>query len=31
MLLVVRHADAGDKSTWEGPDRLRPLSPSGQL
>jgi 8-oxo-dGTP diphosphatase len=31
MLLVVRHADAGDKRTWEGPDRLRPLSPSGQL
>jgi phosphohistidine phosphatase SixA len=31
MLLVVRHADAGDKSTWEGPDRLRPLSPSGRL
>jgi 8-oxo-dGTP diphosphatase len=31
MLLVVRHADAGDKSTWKGPDHLRPLSPSGQL
>ena len=31
MLLVVRHADAGDKRTWEGPDRLRPLSASGQL
>jgi phosphohistidine phosphatase SixA len=31
MLLVVRHADAGDKSTWEGPDSLRPLSPSGHL
>ena len=31
MLLVVRHADAGDKRTWEGPDRLRPLSPSGRL
>ena len=31
MLLVVRHADAGDKATWEGPDRLRPLSSSGQL
>jgi len=30
MLLVVRHADAGDKRTWDGPDRLRPLSPSGQ-
>ena len=31
MLLVVRHADAGDKQTWAGPDRLRPLSPSGRL
>ena len=31
MLLVVRHADAGDKRTWTGPDTLRPLSPSGQL
>jgi 8-oxo-dGTP diphosphatase len=31
MLLVVRHADAGDKRTWVGPDRLRPLSPSGRL
>jgi 8-oxo-dGTP diphosphatase len=31
MLLVVRHADAGDKATWEGPDDLRPLSPSGHL
>jgi 8-oxo-dGTP diphosphatase len=31
MLLVVRHADAGDKRSWKGPDRLRPLSPSGQL
>jgi 8-oxo-dGTP diphosphatase len=31
MLLVVRHADAGDKATWEGPDHLRPLSPSGHL
>ena len=31
MLLVVRHADAGDKSTWDGPDHLRPLSPSGHL
>jgi 8-oxo-dGTP diphosphatase len=29
MLLVVRHADAGDKSTWRGPDRLRPLSSRG--
>jgi 8-oxo-dGTP diphosphatase len=31
MLLLVRHADAGDKRTWTGPDRLRPLSPSGHL
>jgi phosphohistidine phosphatase SixA len=29
MLLVVRHADAGDKCSWTGPDRLRPLSPAG--
>ena len=29
MLLVVRHADAGDKRTWRGPDELRPLSPTG--
>jgi phosphohistidine phosphatase SixA len=31
MLLLVRHADAGAKRTWTGPDRLRPLSPSGHL
>ena len=31
MLLVVRHADAGDKRTWAGPDSLRPLSTSGHL
>jgi 8-oxo-dGTP diphosphatase len=31
MLLVVRHADAGNKRAWNGPDRLRPLSPSGHL
>jgi phosphohistidine phosphatase SixA len=30
MLLVVRHGDAGDKRTWNGPDRLRPLSPVGR-
>jgi phosphohistidine phosphatase SixA len=30
MLLVVRHADAGDKRSWRGPDVLRPLSPTGQ-
>ena len=31
MLLVVRHADAGTKASWDGPDRLRPLSPVGRL
>ena len=31
MLLVVRHADAGDKARWNGPDGLRPLSPVGRL
>jgi phosphohistidine phosphatase SixA len=30
MLLVVRHGDAGDKRAWNGPDRLRPLSPVGR-
>jgi 8-oxo-dGTP diphosphatase len=30
MLLVVRHADAGDKRSWTGPDSLRPLSPTGR-
>jgi 8-oxo-dGTP diphosphatase len=29
LLIVVRHGDAGDKRRWEGPDRLRPLSPTG--
>jgi 8-oxo-dGTP diphosphatase len=29
MLLLVRHAHAGDKATWQGPDALRPLSSSG--
>jgi phosphohistidine phosphatase SixA len=29
MLLVVRHADAGHKRDWDGPDLLRPLSPVG--
>ena len=28
MLLVVRHADAGDKGSWDGPDVGRPLSPA---
>ena len=31
MLLVIRHADAGDKSVWSGLDMLRPLSPGGRL
>lgn len=30
MLLVVQHADAGDKGSWDGPDVLRPLSPAGR-
>jgi len=30
MLAVVRHADAGDKLGWKGPDVLRPLSPAGR-
>src|SRR4029450_7389402 len=29
MLLVVRHADAGGKRSWKGPDLLRPLSAAG--
>lgn len=28
-LLVVRHAHAGDRDRWEGPDHLRPLSVKG--
>ncbi len=28
-LYVVRHADAGDRSAWAGPDRERPLSERG--
>jgi 8-oxo-dGTP diphosphatase len=27
---VVRHANAGDRAAWRGPDRLRPLTTSGQ-
>jgi phosphohistidine phosphatase SixA len=30
MLMVVRHADAGDKQSWTSPDVLRPLSPAGR-
>jgi phosphohistidine phosphatase SixA len=29
-LLVVRHARAGDRSAWEGDDRLRPLDKRGR-
>lgn len=28
-LFVVRHADAGDRTDWSGPDRERPLSARG--
>ncbi|MFL6226877.1 MAG: SixA phosphatase family protein [Actinomycetes bacterium] len=30
MLILARHAHAGDKLQWEGPDSLRPLSLAGQ-
>jgi broad specificity phosphatase PhoE len=30
MLLLVRHAHAGDKHRWQGPDSMRPLSAAGQ-
>jgi phosphohistidine phosphatase SixA len=30
LLIVVRHGDAGDKGSWDGPDLLRPLSPAGR-
>lgn len=30
LLILVRHGDAGNKGRWEGPDRLRPLSPAGR-
>jgi 8-oxo-dGTP diphosphatase len=29
-LLLVRHARAGDRSEWDGPDDLRPLDPRGR-
>jgi phosphohistidine phosphatase SixA len=28
-MLVIRHASAGDRSEWEGDDRLRPLDAQG--
>lgn len=30
-VVLVRHADAGDKRAWCGPDAARPLSPLGSL
>jgi phosphohistidine phosphatase SixA len=30
MLVVVRHADAADERSWQGPDALRPLTPDGR-
>jgi broad specificity phosphatase PhoE len=30
MLLLVRHAHAGEKQRWHGPDSLRPLSATGE-
>ena len=30
MPYLVRHAHAGDKRAWQGPDSLRPLSASGR-
>lgn len=29
-MLLVRHAKAGDRAAWEGPDDLRPLTPKGE-
>lgn len=29
MILLVRHASAGDRAAWEGDDRLRPLDERG--
>ena len=28
-VLLVRHGDAGNRSEWQGDDRLRPLTPKG--
>lgn len=30
LLLLVRHADAGDREKWEGDDALRPVSDKGR-
>lgn len=29
-VLFVRHAEAGDRHRWDGPDERRPLSPEGE-
>jgi 8-oxo-dGTP diphosphatase len=29
-LLLIRHAQAGNRRDWQGDDRLRPLSPKGE-
>jgi len=31
MIYLVRHAKAGDRDSWTGHDRLRPLTPAGHL
>jgi phosphohistidine phosphatase SixA len=31
ITFLVRHGDAGDKGSWDGPDVERPLSPAGFL
>jgi 8-oxo-(d)GTP phosphatase len=30
-VLLIRHAHAGERSDWSGDDRLRPLSPRGEV
>ena len=30
LIYVVRHAEAGDRKKWEGPDEARPLSAGGR-
>ncbi len=31
MIYIVRHAHAGNRSKWSGPDQKRPISPKGIL
>jgi 8-oxo-dGTP diphosphatase len=31
LIYLVRHAKAGDRGSWDGNDRLRPLTPAGLL